>query len=158
MNPALRGSMGDRHRPEVLGYATPQTPRGRLTRGGKLAIVNCALWVVIVPAFVFRPSDAVVVAASGVAIVISLPLACLCLSAMNLDDPVTIVLACVVAGVNSLVWGYGISWMISVITGTPRRRFKERVVPKCSACGADVSGSPVKCWACSTPVTPYSGR
>ena len=69
--------MGDSERPEVLAYATPSavpsaTVRGKLTRGGKLAILNCVLWVGVVTTFALRPPKTIRSLALAVGVVIRL--------------------------------------------------------------------------------------
>ena len=92
------------------------------TRGGKLTIVNCALWGLVVLGAV---ADIRVL--QLLALVACWPAAWLCiLPAMGgrRSDPstaVNLVIAIVAIGVNSLLWGYGISWLMSLVSTMYRR-------------------------------------
>jgi hypothetical protein len=91
---------------------------GRPTRGGKLTIVNCLLWATVaLGAATDSPSPLLLfpalVACWPVAWLLMLPTGHLYESAG------TLVVACMVVRMNSLLWGYGISWLLSMVT---RRR------------------------------------
>lgn len=80
------------------------------TRGGKLTIVNCLLWGVAAVGIVTDVEPlayAAVVACWPVAFWFFLP-------TLNRTRE-EILLACVMAGVNAFVWGYGLSWILSLM-------------------------------------------
>ncbi len=95
-------------------------PFEKLTRGGKLTIVNCALWGIV---------------ALGLAVnlpVLLLPALVVCwpvawlfvlptMGDRSRDAGVGLVVACVAIGANSLLWGYGISWLMSLWAAMYRR-------------------------------------
>ena len=95
----------DRKKPEEGSFfAKP-------TRGGTLTIVNCLIWVVVMigVATRFEPLQ-------YLAIIVCWPMGLLLMTLGGDPDPVFLAL---LIGFNSLIWGYGISWLISLFE--PRR-------------------------------------
>jgi hypothetical protein len=89
------------------------------TRGGKLTILNCLLWTIVA-----------IGVAAGIplltlpALVACWPLACgVFLPSIGHPSKSSVVFSCIVIGANSLLWGYGISWIWSLIA---RRRRPQR--------------------------------
>ena len=85
------------------------------TRGGTLTILNCLLWA----SFALGEAASLPLLKLP-ALVAWWPVAWLFL----LTRPETeedLVLACIMVGVNSLLWGYGISWLRSAVTAIRRR-------------------------------------
>jgi len=85
---------------------------GMPTRGGKLTIVNCLLWVIVL---VGALTDQQLLILPG--FVICWPIAWLFIAAFSdvFNGAELVVIACVMIGVNSILWGYGISWLLSCI-------------------------------------------
>lgn len=85
------------------------------TRGGRLAILNCALWLVFVCIVRFVP-EPFSVAAGILPWVLSPPgIGCLVVLPL-LGGPVSdeeAVRAGVATALNAFAWGYGISWIVS---------------------------------------------
>lgn len=81
--------------------------------GGKLAIVNCLLWVGIFWLFqnrLFLPSAAEM-CLSYVLMFLSLPLAFpILLPSTGTRTEIEVFTNCIWIGINSFVWGYGIAW------------------------------------------------
>jgi len=86
---------------------------GMPTRGGKLTIVNCLIWVIVMIGIVTNSSPLQLPE-----IVVCWPVAWLFLLLTSPDGrPWSIDVAvanCVIIGVNSFLWGYGISWFLSL--------------------------------------------
>ena len=92
---------------------------GRPTRGGKLTIVNCLLWVIAALALATQQT----VLATSLVLVCWWPMAWLfIMPTMGGRRPAEFVVAVVAVGVNSLLWGYGISWLLSLVHGERRAR------------------------------------
>ena len=89
---------------------------GKPTRGGKLTMANCLLWALVLfgyPAFLPAP------VAWVIALVVSLPAALPCiLPALGSSRVEDLLVPLVMIGVNSFVWGYGISWIVSRVRGS----------------------------------------
>lgn len=95
-----------------------------ITRGGRLTLLNCVLWIVVVGGVRLLPQSIVVLLPLGM--ILSLPgTACLfILPEMGGVGPVAkdkVFVICLMTGVNAFVWGYGLSWILSRI-GDRRRR------------------------------------
>lgn len=87
---------------------------GMPTRGGKLTIVNCLLWAIITLGV--REDMPVLMLPLYVA---AWPLGLLIFVApVGTPD---LVLVAVLVGINSLLWGYGISWLQSLTIGRGSR-------------------------------------
>jgi len=101
---------------------------GMPTRGGKLTIVNCLLWVIVL---VGALTGQQLLILPGY--VICWPVAWLFLSAFDdeFNGAGLVAIACVMIGVNSILWGYGISWLLSRIENKReyRRRGFEVIMP-----------------------------
>jgi hypothetical protein len=94
---------------------------GRPTRGGMLTIVNCLLWAVVVLGLAAR-----VPVLSLPALVACWPVAWLfILPTLGNRDGDTLVVACVMIGVNAPLWGYGLSWALSLTVDRWRPREAE---------------------------------
>jgi hypothetical protein len=81
------------------------------TRGGKLTILNCLLWAIVaLGVAVDRPALTLpgLIACWPIAWWFILPGL---LGGYGYQD---MVVECVVIGMNSLLWGYGISWVLSL--------------------------------------------
>jgi hypothetical protein len=82
------------------------------TRGGKLTILNCALWAIaMVGGRAVHPLFALP------ALIACWPMAFFWFVFLGLTgadhSPQVVVLTGFVIGINSLLWGYGLSWVIS---------------------------------------------
>lgn len=87
------------------------------TRGGKLTILNCLLWVVVAVGVVTKRPEL-----TFPAFIACWPIAWLCLMpALGSRSSDAVVAACTMIGVNSFLWGYGISWVLSLIAAFRRR-------------------------------------
>lgn len=98
----------------------------RPTRGGKLTILNCGLWGVVAIGLAFRLPLLLVPI-----LFISWPVAWLPVLVINSLTGDGLVIASVVIGINSLLWGYGLSWLLSLLgirerggPESPRRGFE----------------------------------
>jgi len=100
-------------------------------RGGRLAIVNMLLWVVVMQ---LQPGPIF-----GLALLLSPPVAIWFILPMHSLDAGGIVILCCIIGVNSFPWGYGFSWLI-LITVERRARLEaqRRAAGQCVACGYDL--------------------
>jgi hypothetical protein len=84
----------------------------RMTRGGKLTIVNCLLWVIM----------CLGLAAGYPLLMLPALLTCWPLAWLSLvlmfggATHQGLVIASVVIGVNSVLWGYGLSWLLSRVS------------------------------------------
>jgi hypothetical protein len=87
------------------------------TRGGKLTILNCLLWVIV--AIGIETKNPVLILP---AIIACWPVAWLFLLGFDGAPAHVMVLICVMIGVNSLLWGYGIAWLQSQFDARRRRR------------------------------------
>jgi hypothetical protein len=84
-----------------------------MTRGGKLTIFNCLLWAVMVLGLVAGSSPLLMLPA----LLVCWPLAWLSLILIfGGATPQGLVLASVIIGVNGILWGYGISWLLSRVS------------------------------------------
>lgn len=86
---------------------------GMPTLGGKLTILNCLLWAIVLLGCVTESSLLMFpafVACWPLAWLFILP----ALGSTRRGDDWTI--AFVMIGVNSLLWGYGIAWLVSLFT------------------------------------------
>lgn len=104
---------------------------GTPTLGGKLTILNCLIWAVVAVGeathhpFLTYPS-----------IIVCWPIAGFC-QAVDLahPSPEDVIVNCVIIGINSVLWGYGIAWIASAIhrmmrpTGPEDRRHGFDVIP-----------------------------
>ena len=81
---------------------------GRPTRGGKLTILNCLLWAIVVLGIM---NDLPLLTLPE--IVAGLPLEFIFPLLDGKDCPF---LTSLVIGVNSILWGYGISWLMTLAT------------------------------------------
>jgi len=89
---------------------------GTPTRGGKLTIVNCALWVIVAVGWA---TDLPLLMLPG--LIACWPLAWLFIplvqGRLNGGPPQELhelAIGCVMIGVNSFLWGYSISWLLSL--------------------------------------------
>ena len=90
------------------------------TRGGKLTILNCVLWAIF----------GIGLATDNPLLQLPAVVACWPLGMFLLGLPARLwywsteeaLAACVLMGLNSLVWGYGVSWMIGTISQVVRMR------------------------------------
>jgi len=86
-----------------------------MTRGGKLTILNCLLWAIVA---VGVATDAPPLLLP--ALVVCWPIAWLfIMPVFGRVTPAgsTEVMACIMIGINSFLWGYGISWVVSRLEG-----------------------------------------
>lgn len=85
---------------------------GRPTRGGKLVILNCALWALFMlgsrmPTAI--PDELLAPVAITISLPIALPWVLPILGRPTLSD---VVIKSVIIGANSVAWGYGLSWLV----------------------------------------------
>ncbi|MGC1272365.1 MAG: hypothetical protein WBC44_01565 [Planctomycetaceae bacterium] len=85
----------------------------RFTLGGTLSIVNCFFWVCIVAGVRELPEWAVT-ALMPLMVFLALPIGVLCLLPTHTGGPLEfeIVLTAVGFGINGLLWGHGLAWII----------------------------------------------
>ena len=84
-----------------------------MTRGGKLTILNGLLWVVVALGIATEMPVLIIPA-----VVVCWPIAWLfILPVFGRVTPAgeREVMACVWIGINSFLWGYGISWLVSLL-------------------------------------------
>ena len=115
---------------------TPRFSFASVTRGGWLTIANCAAWAVF---FSFRGTGPDWLW-TAVIYVVGTPLVLPLLWFDRLVDRVGAVPVVLTIGLNSIVWGYGLSWVWSLTVDRPRRRRRARA-GQCPACGYDLRGS-----------------
>jgi len=98
---------------------------GKPTGGGILTILNCLLWVPVVVGFIATDESFVLRPLAILALALSLPIAWSfilpTLGDRSSSAGFGLVMACVMIGVNSLLWGYSISWLWSVTVGRRRK-------------------------------------
>ncbi len=98
---------------------------GLPTRGGKLTILNCLLWASVLLGLAIDRQILM-----SPALIACWPLAWLFILPVLGDRSPSagagLVVACVAVGVNSLLWGYGISWLISLTTRQKELRRQTR--------------------------------
>jgi hypothetical protein len=100
------------------------------TRGGWLAVLNCALWLLFVCIVPFVPEPwsipAVILvwllSPPGVGCLVILPMA----GGIDPVPPGHAVIAGVATGANAFAWGYGLSWLMS-LAGRRRERAHARL-------------------------------
>jgi len=93
---------------------------GMPTRGGKLTIVNCLLWAIVALGAVDQQT-LIQPKLMLPAFVACWPVAWMFFPGTLNGNPhgasvESLVVASVMIGVNSLLWGYGISWLLSLIS------------------------------------------
>jgi hypothetical protein len=123
---------------------------GRPTRGGWLALLNCAAWACLVLYTEERggtlPGGAATVAA---VVFLSLPVALPLSAFLPSHGPVAVILSSIVVGLNSLAWGYGLSWLASrAINAAGARAEHRRRFGLCLRCGYDLRATPDQCPEC----------
>ena len=125
------GTMSDR--------VAPRFSLASVTRGGWLTIANGAAWVVF---FTFRgrgPEWLWVAVLGVMAIPLVLPLILLEYFWLH-HDALPPVVTIILIGLNSIVWGYGASWIWTRVIDRPRRR-RRGDAGLCPACGYDLRGN-----------------
>jgi hypothetical protein len=123
---------------------------GLPTRGGWLALLNCAAWACLVLYAEERggtlPGGAAMVAA---VVFLSLPLALPLNVLLPSHSPQGVILWSIVLGLNSLAWGYGLSWLASrVFDARGARAAHRRRFGLCLRCGYDLRATPDQCPEC----------
>jgi hypothetical protein len=89
---------------------------GRPTRGSYLTILNCGLWVIAAAGFATNIPWLGVPALVG-----SVPIAwILLIPSLGWPNQSEIVVLCFVIGINSVLWGYGLDWLISLFNSKNR--------------------------------------
>lgn len=132
---------------------------GRPTRGGLLTILNAVLWLLLFsygellyhgsPPRAFGP----VIALAG--LVLSLPLTP-CFFMGFADHGLTgIIETGLLLGLNSFLWGYGLSRLPGYIsTGWATRQQRRLERGLCPTCGYDTRATPTRCPECGTTLPP----
>jgi hypothetical protein len=126
---------------------------GRPTRGGKLTILNCILWAIVFSAGsvgIAFPEPIAVLAA----LLLSPPLATPFLlpgGGRSFSDAIA---SSVAVGVNSVLWGYGISWLFAATFDRAAAKKRAEDLRRCLSCGYDLRATPKRCPECGTEVAP----
>jgi hypothetical protein len=95
---------------------------GRPSRGGMLTIVNCLLWAVVLIGILIKENLLLLPA-----LVACWPLAWVfILPTLDGSSSTELVAACIMIGVNSFLWGYGISWLASLVGRITQRSGPQR--------------------------------
>jgi hypothetical protein len=128
---------------------------GRPTRGGWLALLNCAAWACLVLYGEERggslPGGAAMVAA---VVFLCLPVALPLNAFLPSHGPQGVVLWSIVLGLNSLAWGYGLSWLASrAFNAAGARAEHRRRFGLCARCGYDLRATPDQCPECGHRAT-----
>lgn len=97
---------------------------GLPTRGGILSMANCALWLLVTWNMMTEPSPLIGVLALFLSLPAALPFILPTLGDRSDTAAAGLVMACLMIGVNSFGWGYGISGLLSLMgfkssPGTP---------------------------------------
>jgi hypothetical protein len=120
------------------------------TRGGWLTLLNCAFWAALLSLTDgFRDSPNVITVPLYLAFSLPLGLTLGLGLAAVLPRQEGTVAWCVVTGINCVVWGYGLSWLIGVPRRIRRRRRDWLVNHRlCLHCGYNLLMTPHRCPEC----------
>jgi hypothetical protein len=133
-----------RQSPKLL---TPQ-----ITRGGKLTLLNCLAWACFfVLGAIAGPLPTPLIGV--VLLVLSPPFAWAFLlspGGRSLNDVIALSVA---VGLNSILWGYGLSWLLSSTLDRMAAE-KHRAGGACAHCGYDLRATLDRCPECGTAVEP----
>src|SRR3954470_15316529 len=95
---------------------------GQPRLGGRLTIVNCAAWAICVLSGIYRGNLSIAYTHKWILILLSSPVAVWFLPDINrhryYPDRFTVIFISIMIGLNSLAWGYGLSWLLRTLHWT----------------------------------------
>ena len=116
---------------------------GMPTRGGWLTLVNCGFWVLVA---LYQSSFGPWLFLPYVLFALPLALPVGTLLSMVLPRREETIAWCILVGLNSVAWGYAVSWILSAPARVRGRRARQQ--GRCTGCGYDLRATPDRCPEC----------